>query len=203
MANDSSDQPDTIGQAGPLTDVSFAELFRSSYPVLWGIALGMTGNRADAEDVVQEAALIGFRKRSTYEPGTRFHAWMAAIVRNTANNQRRKTTRNRHQELQDNQLQAAAPDRTGSLEAASQGVIQADLQAFDDQLLEALQSLTPVARACLLLRTVHELDYDAIAEVMDIPKNTALSHVHRARKTLREKLSGRAAPDTKEGGTNE
>jgi RNA polymerase sigma-70 factor (ECF subfamily) len=168
--------------------------------MLWGIALGMTGNRADAEDVVQEAALIGFKKRSTYQPGTRFHAWMAAIVRNTANNQRRKTTRNRHQQLQGSQLQADAPDRTGSLQAASQGIVQADEQAFDDRLLEALQSLAPVARACLLLRTIHELDYDAIGELMDIPKNTALSHVHRARKLLREKLSPQATPATKGGG---
>ena len=200
MAHDSSDQPDPTGQAGSLTDAAFAELFCSSYPMLWGIALGMTGNRADAEDVVQEAALIGFGKRSTYQPGTYFHAWMAAIVRNTANNQRRKITRNRHQPLQHNELQANAPDQTGSLSAASQGVVQADQQAFDDRLLEALQSLTPVARACLLLRTVHELDYDAIVELMDIPKNTALSHVHRARKTLREKLSPQTTPDSKGGG---
>lgn len=200
MANDSSDQPETTGQAGPLTDASFAKLFRSTYPMLWGIALGMTGNRADAEDVVQEAALIGYRKRSTYQPGTQFDAWMAAIVRNAANNQRRKTTRNRHEPLHENQLQAVAPDRTGSLQAASQGVVQADQQAFDDRLLEALQSLRPTARACLLLRTVHDLDYDAIAELMDIPKNTALSHVHRARKMLRERLSPQTTPDTKGGG---
>ena len=188
MNNDSSNASDDVPHEGPVTEARFAELFRQCYPLLWGIALGMTGNRADAEDVVQESVLIGLRKRGDYREGTRFGAWMSAIVRHVANNQRRKTTRHRHHPLQDQAIHDQPSGSPGSLQDAREGVVDADRQAFDDRLFSALQSLSPIARACLLLRTLHEMDYQSIAELMDIPKNTALSHVHRSRQSLRELL---------------
>ena len=157
--------------------------------MLWGVAWGMTGNRADAEDVVQEAGLIGFRKRDAYVEGTRFDAWMGAIVRHVANNQRRKNTRHHHQPLHDHPTSPGPAFRPASLESTAKGMVDADAQAFDDRLLIALRTLSPVARACLLLRTLHGMDYQAIAEIMDIPQNTALSHVHRARQSLRAILA--------------
>ena len=71
-------------------------------------------------------------------------------------------------------------DRTGNL---------IDMQPhFDDDLTAALTALSPMARACTLLRIVEGLDYRDIAALLDIPQGTAMSHVHRSRRHLREKL---------------
>ena len=186
---------DTGPSAGPPPEARFAELFRSGYPLLWGIAMGMAGNETDAEDVVQESVLIGLRKFSGFTPGTSFNAWMAAIVRNVAKNHLRKRNRHRHQPQQD--YPGAQPSPRGEpIQHATRGEVDADRQDFDDRLLAALQTLTPVGRACLLLRTLHELDYEAIGELMEIPKNTELSHVHRSRQALRDLLTD---PDTPTG----
>jgi RNA polymerase sigma-70 factor (ECF subfamily) len=61
--------------------------------------------------------------------------------------------------------------------------------AFDDQVLDALRDLAETARACLLMKTVMELDYKHIARVLGIAEGTAMSHVHRARSRMRAALS--------------
>ena len=59
--------------------------------------------------------------------------------------------------------------------------------------MRALASLTEVARASLLLRTLEGLDYDEIGRVLGVPAGTAMSHVHRSRMRLRERLGARRA----------
>jgi DNA-directed RNA polymerase specialized sigma24 family protein len=68
-----------------------------------------------------------------------------------------------------------------------------------DELVRAVESLSPAARACLLLRTLEGMDYRGISGLLGIPQATAMSHVHRARKLLRQRLevASRAA-----GGNN-
>src|SRR6185503_13659537 len=65
---------------------------------------------------------------------------------------------------------------------------EADTGAFDDHVVAGLRELGEVPRACLLLRTLRELSYAEIAELLEIPEGTAMSHVHRARLALRARL---------------
>lgn len=60
--------------------------------------------------------------------------------------------------------------------------------SFDDKLIKALQRLSPESRSCLLLRTIENLSYKEISILMQIPEGTAMSIVHRSKKTLRELL---------------
>jgi RNA polymerase sigma-70 factor (ECF subfamily) len=60
---------------------------------------------------------------------------------------------------------------------------------FDDRVMKALNSVSDIARACLLLRTIQGLSYDEIAKALEIPPGTAMSHVHRTRIVLRERLA--------------
>ena len=69
------------------------------------------------------------------------------------------------------------------------GELAPDQSAFDDRVLAGLHELSEPQRACLLLRTVLDLSYREVASTLEIPEGTAMSHVHRARQTLREKLS--------------
>ncbi|MEM1098530.1 MAG: RNA polymerase sigma factor [Planctomycetota bacterium] len=185
--------------SAPISEQAFADRFRSAYPVLLSVALGMTGNRADAEDVVQDAAVIGFRKRDDFEEGSKFVAWMAAIVRNVGLNARRK--RQRREALPFDEAHDRGAETSPSPPADERtGEIHPGQEAFDDHVQEALLRLTPIARACLLLRTIHDLDYPTIAETLDIPKNTALSHVHRARQSMRKQLAGHDTHGHETGG---
>jgi RNA polymerase sigma-70 factor (ECF subfamily) len=162
--------------------------------VLWVVAAGVLGRSAGAEDVVQEAALLALGKLDQFQPGTHFAAWMAQMVRYVALNQVRRQVRGRAQSLDDSESGAHSAHRGGSaarepeLRLGSRGEVPAGQHSFDDRLMRALEGLTDVARGCLLLRTLEGMEYDEIGRVFNIPQGTAMSHVHRSRMRLRERL---------------
>ena len=166
----------------------FPAQLADSYARLLVVAAAVLGTREGADDVVQEAALVGLRKWSTFRAGTNFTAWMAEIVRNIALNERRKTQRRR--------TYAADPDDLAqTLAAPTSQLGRNDLELddwqpwFDDLVWTALQDLSEDARCCLLLRIVHQLSYAEIGETLAISAGTAMSHVHRSRAVLRKALS--------------
>jgi RNA polymerase sigma-70 factor (ECF subfamily) len=185
-----------------LTAEEFATRFQASARALWTVAAGILGQRSEAEDVLQDAALMALAKLDRFEPGTNFLAWMGSFVRNVALNRRRKAVRRQTESFDPGSLDAhAAGERNGKhltgVEGApidTRGALRLDQHDFDDRVLEALQSLGEVPRACLLLRAVTELGYRDIASLLAIPEGTAMSHVHRSRVFLRAKLTGASDP---------
>lgn len=180
----------------------FGAHFARSFRVLWFIASGIVGNRTLAEDVVQEAAMIGMEKFDEFVPGTNFTAWMGQMVRHVALNSIRKEKRQRT-----HLAEAGAGGRLGvassevgrdessraadaSLSWSARGELPPDQQHFDDHVIRALGEVSPAARACLLLRTVEGLEYGEISKLLGIPEGTAMSHVHRSRQQLRDRLRG-------------
>lgn len=153
--------------------------------------MSVVANAADADDVLQESAIIGIRKLGTFTPGTSFTAWMGEVVRNVALNRRREGRRRvlRFGEVADaDQLKAAAPD--GSSPTISRaGVLLPDQAALDDTILAALAQLDPITRACILLRCIEGLEYAEISSLLGIPKGTALSCVFRGRRALAKLLT--------------
>jgi RNA polymerase sigma-70 factor (ECF subfamily) len=174
----------------------FARRFGAAARVLWTVAAGVVGDAALADDVLQEAALIGLEKREQFEPGTRFTAWMARIVRFVALNQLRSRARRPLRGADPAEL-ADARDAAQPTGVTARGALTADAP-FDDELCEALRALKPTARACLLLKTVLELEYAEIARTLEIPAGTAMSHVHRARAELRRRLAATHEPLARE-----
>ncbi len=165
--------------AGTLTPAQFAARFRESSRVLWCIAAGVLGDRGPAEDVLQEAAMTALRKLDTFAPGSNFAAWMGQFVRYIALNQRRKVNRREH---------ALRVDGVGALSSA-QPATRTDTELFDADVTRALGALGETARTCLLLKTVLELDYAEIADLLEIPAGTAMSHVSRARAKMQQLLA--------------
>lgn len=147
--------------------------------------------------MVQEAALAALQKLDDFEAGTSFLAWMGRFVRYTALNDARRNRTRAAGPI--DSVDVAQPRGSTGPESdravAASGELSARSGAFDDQVLKALLQLDETARACLLLRTVHDMPYRQISLVLDVPEGTAMSHVHRARQAMRQRLhaEGRTA----------
>ena len=169
-----------------LSPDAFAERFTACSRTLWCIAAAILGDPHDAEDVLQEAALIALRKLEEFDPATAFTAWMRQIVRYVALNKARRRAQDKGVSIDPETLNGKV-HRPARL--TGRGELPGGQEAFDDQTLAALRELDETARACLLLRVVLELPYREISRALDVPEGTAMSHVHRARRTLSEKLA--------------
>lgn len=208
-----SDRPPASAR---LSREEFAREFGRSWRALWCLAAGVLNDRGAADDVVQQAAVTAIEHLDRFDPATNFLAWMSQIVRHAALNELRKTRRRRTTPTDPELLDAVTPQSTSGVTAspfngsdesrrsAATGVtgwgeVAVDQSQFDDRLLAALARLSAGARACLLLRVVVGLPYKELALVMDMPQGTAMSHVDRARRTLREAL-GSNSPVESTGG---
>ncbi len=176
----------------------FSEEFALHYRSLWLVGLSVVGNTADADDVMQEAAIVGLRKQGTFQAGTSFRAWMGEIVRNVALNRRRQSRRELRRFGQRTELGSVELTHTTppAHPVSADGRLLHTQEALDDRMCEALLHIDPVSRACLLLRTIDSLNYDQISEIMNIPKGTAMSNVFRARHALADILNAeRSTPE--------
>lgn len=174
-----------------MNGVSAAERFREVVlPHLadaLSLARWLTGNAADAEDVVQEACLKAHAGIATYAGGNA-RAWLLAIVRHAAYGW---LARNRPRYvvavggLADLDAIGAVPDPAGTPEAAL-------LEKADRAALEAAIAALPLAfREAVVLRDVNGLCYREIAQMLDIPIGTVMSRLARARGTLIAELGKR------------
>ncbi len=191
------------GQDSParLTAAEFTARFQQVSRVLWTLAAGLLGDPAEAEDVCQEAFLAAYAKREQFDPATHFQAWMGRFIRNVVANELRKRARRATASTDPLVLDESVPaGEAAGLNGHGAGAVftrESELQdtgAFDDALLAGLRELGEVPRSCLLLRTLRELSYAEIADLLAIPEGTAMSHVHRARHALRVKLTAELAP---------
>lgn len=167
-------------------DAAFAAAFRASSRVLWCVAASVLGSASEAEDVVQEAAVIALGKREQLPDVVNFTSWMAQIVRFVALN-RRRASGGRAVSTPEFDRQPARRHEPDAVDDS--GRLLPNQRAFDDRTNAALMQLEETARACLLLRVVLELSYREISAVLGIPEGTAMSHVFRARRVMLEQLA--------------
>lgn len=134
-------------------------------------------------------------KLQDFDSSTNFTAWMSQIVRFVALNeargrQRRRTTLASPETLASGAVQGNPhPSFDASLTSS---FTPGDLEGFDDHVKASLMALDETARSCLILRVVHGMAYSEISKALSIPEGTAMSHVHRSRLALRDRLSAHA-----------
>ncbi len=159
---------------------AFVHAFAWHGRALWVVAAAWVG-RTEAADLVQETALVAWRRRATFTPGSDLRAWLAQIVRNVGSNWRRRRA-------PDVRAPDDLPEPIANLEPAPVAAFDADALGLTDELARALAALPAVARACLLLQVVMDLPFAEIATMLDLNENTAASHARRARLALRAAL---------------
>ncbi len=172
---------------------NFAAEYRRSFNILWRIAVGVMGDAALAEDVVQEAAIVGLRKIDQFQPGTNFTAWMAKTVKYVALNHNRKEQKH-GRKGDSSEFIEQVPEQAPSVRLADGTQRERGGAGFDERVSCALDEVGQMARTCLLLRTLDGLEYSEIASLLGIPPGTAMSHVHRTRKLLRQRLAATHGP---------
>jgi len=160
-------------------------------PQLFSTALRMTRNRSDAEDLVQETYIKGWRSFHTFQEGTNLRAWLFRIMTNTYinkyNAQKRKGTEVELDDVEELFLYK----RLGSIDQSQLSSSAEDqmLELFtDDEVKNALESLPEDFRMPVLLSDVDGFSYKEIAEMLEIPIGTVMSRLHRGRKAMHKML---------------
>jgi len=162
---------------------------------LYGAALRMTRNPADAEDLLQETYLKAFRAYGGFEAGTNLRAWLFRILTNTYISTYRSKQRGPVQEdvedIEDLYLyrRLAATGMSRSAEDAALERLTAP------EVLQALEDLPEQFRLAVLLSDVEQFSYKEIAEITEVPIGTVMSRIHRGRKLLQQALAPYAAQE--------
>ena len=154
-------------------------------------AYHLTRNEADAEELVQEAALLAFKGFGRFRPGTNFKAWFFTILRNRFISTYRKKQREiKTVELEDApELYMYTKSMESGLSAQTSEPAKYVIEQLDaEQVATALSELPMEFREAATLYFTQDMSYHDIAEVLSVPVGTVRSRLHRGRKLLQKKL---------------
>ncbi len=192
MSRDAADGQNTVTAAPAAEDTTeFEALLSPLLDSAYGTALRFTRNRSDAEDLVQEAALLAFRGFKSFERGSNFRGWFFRILTNCFYSKYRKRKRQGTEvELDD------TPELYMYCQTAAQGLhAQTEDPASllmsrmaTEQVTAAIDSLPEEYRIVATLYFVQDFAYQEIAEVVGVPVGTIRSRLHRGRRLLQKAL---------------
>lgn len=151
--------------------------------VLYRVAMSITRNRADAEDVVQDTLLRAYRAIDRFD-GRHPRAWLLTILRNAQIN---RVRRKRPELLRDpdttmERLADTSESKLGVEETVVDGTFDAAVQAAYDHLPDKF-------RRVVELIDLGGLSYQESADVLDVPIGTIMSRLHRARGRIRKEIA--------------
>jgi RNA polymerase sigma-70 factor (ECF subfamily) len=157
----------------------------------YGMSYHMLGNREEAEDCVQEAAVLAFRAFASFRTGTNFKAWFFQILVNCVRQNCRKRKRAPEIIPIDD-----APDLYLYIQSANAGLLERHSnpaalvisKMTEEQIHTAIAALPEEYRVVSVLYFVEELAYQEIADILECPVGTVRSRLHRGRKLLQKAL---------------
>ena len=147
----------------------FAQWVRDYRGYLYRAAWALTGERAAAQDLVQETLAIAWRARRQLRDGNAVRAWLYRILRREAMRiWREREAAGGWDDAECENVQDSSPDPAARLD-----------------LVDALQRLSPLHREILVLFYLVDMSYADLAQALDIPEGTVMSRLNRARDALR------------------
>lgn len=171
----------------------FEELLRKHHRQAYTLAYRMTGNDADAEDLVQEAFVRAYRFFDRYDTRLPFSSWLYRIMTNAHIDSIRRRSKVKTVSLDepirgedgDGSMAWELPDLTNCPEKA----VLSDV--LDARIQHGLGLLPEAFRRAVVFADIEGLSYEEIAEIMECSVGTVRSRIHRGRKLLRNFLTAK------------
>lgn len=157
----------------------FEEKISENIDSLYNLAIRMTHNKQDAEDLIQKSVLRAYRFFYKFKRGTNFKAWIMTILRNIFINEYRK--RMKEPQMVDFEKVKdfiSLPEINGVQEEIFSEKIKASIDRLSDEL-----------RTTLTLFYTENFSYKEIAKIMDVPMGTVMSRLYTARQVIKKQLS--------------
>ncbi len=175
----------------PDPTLEFASLLEPLLAAAYGTALRFTRNHAEAEDLVQDAALLAYRGFGTFQRGSNFRAWFFRILTNAFYSRYRRQRRQGVEvELEDapelylyEQTEALGL-HARSADPAAELMARLDAEAVG----RAIDALPDEYRVAATLYFLQDLAYHEIAAILEVPVGTVRSRLHRGRRLLQQAL---------------
>jgi RNA polymerase sigma-70 factor (ECF subfamily) len=139
-------------------------------------ALHLEGEKARAEDLVQDTLMSAWRKFHQFEQGTNCKAWLFKILKNLHSKHAQRTRSKPEVSFQGDEPRFAMPEQISA----------------NQQVREAFARITPEHQEVLQLAVVEGFGIREVAEVLQVPEGTVMSRLSRARASLRSVLEPRA-----------
>jgi len=183
------DEAAIVAQARQGDAKAFNELLRRYEGKIFRLALHITQNREDAEDVLQEAFLKAYEHLDQFQGQSKFYTWIVRIAVNQALMKLRKRKSDRSVSL-DETIDTGEDTVAREIAAWDENPEQQYSREEINQILgSAIDDLAPIYRAVFVLRDVDELSTEETAEALDLSVPAVKSRLLRARLQLRDKLT--------------
>ena len=160
----------------------FEELALQHMDSLYSVALRMTKNVSEAQDLVQDAYLRAYRFFDRFERGTNFKAWLFKILKNVYINKYRKELR------KPQMVDISSVEALNSLQGPTTPEDEIFNKLLDDDVTRAMDALPEDFRLAIMLADLDGLSYKDVAKILDCPIGTVMSRLHRGRKLLKNNL---------------
>jgi RNA polymerase sigma factor (sigma-70 family) len=151
-------------------------LYETYYRQMMGVCLRYANDEEEALDILHEGFIKVYRHIKKYQPGTSLTAWVRRIMVNTAIDYYRKNMRRRTEDI----------EQAYDLSSTDADAIS---QCSEQEILAAIQELTPAYRAVFNLYIIEGYSHREIADMLNITESTSRSNLVKARLKLKEMLS--------------
>jgi RNA polymerase sigma-70 factor (ECF subfamily) len=182
-----------IQRAADGDQAAWDTIVRTYWRKVFNVAYRFVGTYDEAEDLTQEIFLKVFRSLGTFDRRANFQTWLISVSRNFCIDRYRSGRRDREvfaREVDAATVQAEAPGMSPHA--------RVELQDRVGLLREALRALSPALRTAVLLRDVHELSYQEIADQLGIAEGTVKSRINRGRAELARQIEALRAKTERE-----
>lgn len=175
---DAADEPTLVRRACDGDKPAFAELVRRNQGRVRGLLMRLAQDRVLADDLAQEVFLRAYRGLVGFQQRSAFGTWLYRIAYNVYLNNRTRVRR--FCELPEDYVAAAV---------APEGALSAPRSDLRRDLSAAIETLPERYRAVVVLYYLEEVSYPEIADILGVPLGTVKTHLHRAKKLLRERMT--------------
>lgn len=179
VALDGLSEAALVGRAGRGDRMAFAELVRRHQAKVRALLLRLSGDRSLSDDLAQEVFMRAYRGLVGFEGRSSFGTWLYRISYNVYLNHRARS-----------KSFAALPEDYDARAAAPEDALSAPRADLRRDLGAAIEVLPERYRAVIVLYYLQEVSYPEIAEILELPLGTVKTHLHRAKRLLRQQMGG-------------